>query len=170
MTSTIYREERLVSAQEFEYAVAQARKSASEGGVPIGAALVVDGTVVGVGHNQRVQMASAIRHGEMDCLENAGRLQPDDYRRATLYTTTSPCQMCAGTILMYGIPRVVIGESRHFCENEEYLRSKGVEVLVLDDAECYELLETFIATRPDIWAEDIAEDVDKIDTRRGDLV
>ena len=139
-------------------AVAEARVGRDEGGVPIGAALVVDGQVVAVGHNRRVQLNSAIRHGETDCLENAGRLPASVYARATMVTTLSPCDMCTGAILLYKIPRVIIGENRTFLGGEDLLRSRGVEVVVLDDAECIELMEDFIAREPALWNEDIGEE------------
>jgi cytosine deaminase len=139
-------------------ALEQARIGRAEGGVPIGAALVIDGRVAGAGHNRRVQLGSAIRHGETDALENAGRLPASAYRRSTMVTTLSPCDMCTGAILLYGIPRVVIGENRTFVGGEELLRSRGVEVVNLDSAECYDLLQGFIAEHPDVWNEDIGED------------
>ena len=138
-------------------ALEQARIGRAEGGVPIGAALIVDGRVVGVGHNRRVQLGSAIRHGETDALENAGRLPAAVYRRATMATTLSPCDMCTGAILLYGIPRVVIGEHRTFVGGEALLRARGVEVVNLDSAECFELLGGFIAEHPEVWNEDIGE-------------
>ena len=136
-------------------AVAEARVGRDEGGVPIGAALVVDGQVIAVGHNRRVQEGSAIKHGETDCLEAAGRLPASVYARATMVTTLSPCDMCTGAILLYKIPRVIIGENRTFLGGEELLRSRGVEVVVLDDAECIALMEDFIAREPALWNEDI---------------
>ena len=139
-------------------AVAEARRGRDEGGVPIGAALVVDGQVIAVGHNRRVQEGSAIRHGETDCLEAAGRLPASVYARATMVTTLSPCDMCTGAILLYKIPRVIIGENRTFLGGEELLRSRGVEVVVLDDAECIELMADFIAREPALWNEDIGEE------------
>lgn len=139
-------------------AIEQARKGRDEGGVPIGAALVADGQVLGAGHNRRVQQGSAIRHGETDALEEAGRLAASVYRRSTMYTTLSPCDMCTGAILLYGIPRVVIGENRTFMGGEELLRSRGVEVVDLDSPECKALMDEFIAAHPDIWNEDIGED------------
>jgi len=117
--------------------------------------LVLDGQVVGRGHNRRVQRASAILHAEMDCLENAGRLRPADYRRAVLYSTLSPCDMCSGTVLLYKIPKVVIGENQTFQGPEEYLRSQGVRVEALRDEECVRLMREFIAARPELWHEDI---------------
>jgi cytosine deaminase len=140
-------------------AIAEARIGRDEGGVPIGGALVADdGTVLGVGHNRRVQQNSAIRHGETDALENAGRLPAAVYRRSTMYTTLSPCDMCSGAILLYGIPRVVMGENRTFVGGEDYLRSRGVEVVNLDSAECVELMNEFIAAHPEVWNEDIGEE------------
>jgi cytosine deaminase len=142
-------------ADALNAAIAQAAESASAGGVPIGAALV-DGTrIVAVGHNRRVQHGDPIAHGEMDCLRNAGRQK--SYRGLRLYTTLSPCMMCTGTILQFKIGRVVIGENRTFSGNEELLRSRGVEVEVLDDPRCIALMERFQRDHPDIWAEDIAE-------------
>jgi cytosine deaminase len=141
-----------------EAAVEQARIGRDEGGVPIGAALVVDGRILGAGRNRRVQEGSAIRHGETDALEAAGRLPASVYRRAAMYTTLSPCDMCSGAILLYGIPRVVIGENRTFVGAEDLLRTRGVEVVVLDDPACVELMADFIARRPDVWNEDIGEE------------
>jgi cytosine deaminase len=145
--------------QEFlAVAIEQARVGRDEGGVPIGAALVADGRVLGAGHNRRVQQGSAIRHGETDALEEAGRLSASVYRRATMYTSLSPCDMCTGAILLYGIPRVVIGENRTFMGGEDLLRSRGVEVVNLDSAECKALMDEFIAAHPEIWNEDIGEE------------
>jgi len=145
-------------AQLLAPALEEARRGRDEGGVPIGAALVVDGQVLAVGHNRRVQEGSAIKHGETDCLEAAGRLPASVYARATMVTTLSPCDMCTGAILLYKIPRVIIGENRTFLGGEELLRSRGVEVVVLDDAECVELMEDFIAREPALWNEDIGEE------------
>ena len=145
-------------AQLLAPALEEARRGRDEGGVPIGAALVVDGQVLAVGHNRRVQEGSAIKHGETDCLEAAGRLPASVYARATMVTTLSPCDMCTGAILLYKIPRVIIGENRTFLGGEELLRSRGVEVVVLDDAECIELMEEFIARHPALWNEDIGEE------------
>ena len=145
--------------RRLELAIEQARTGRSEGGVPIGAALVADdGTVLGVGRNRRVQDGSAIRHGETDALENAGRLPASAYGRSTMYTTLSPCDMCTGAILLYGIPRVVIGENRTFVGGEDLLRSRGVEVVNLDSEECVALMRDFIAERPDVWYEDIGQE------------
>ncbi len=140
-----------------ELAVAEARAGLSEGGIPIGSVLVIDGAVVGKGHNRRVQNGSAILHAEMDCLENAGRLRAADYRRAVLYSTLSPCDMCSGAILLYGIPRVVVGENRTFRGPEEHVRARGVEVEIVDDPTCVEMMTSFIANRPELWDEDIGE-------------
>lgn len=137
-------------------AIAQARKSLSEGGIPIGAALVYQGKIIGEGHNCRVQSGSAIDHGEMNCLRNAGRLPASVYRQCTMYTTLSPCPMCSGAIVLYKIPRVVIGENRTFLGAEDYLRSQGVEVEVIQNQECIELMTAFIRSHPDLWNEDIA--------------
>jgi cytosine deaminase len=138
-------------------AIEEAQKGLGEGGIPIGSILVIDGKIVGRGHNQRVQKGSCVLHAEMDCLENAGRLKAGDYRRATLYSTLSPCDMCSGTILLYGIKKVVIGENRTFKGPEEYVRSRGVELDLRDDAQCRELMQTFIARQPELWNEDIGE-------------
>ncbi|MBA2255215.1 MAG: nucleoside deaminase [Chloroflexi bacterium] len=139
-------------------AIEQARLGADEGGVPIGAALVADGRVLGVGRNRRVQLGSPIRHGETDALEAAGRLPAAVYRRATMYTTLSPCDMCTGAILLYGIPRVVIGENETFLGGEQLLRSRGVEVVNLRSEECVALMRQFIKHHPELWNEDIGED------------
>jgi cytosine/creatinine deaminase len=140
-----------------EAAIEEARAGLAEGGIPIGSVLVIDGLILGRGHNRRVQRGSAILHAEMDCLENAGRLKPKDYRRATLYSTLSPCDMCSGTALLYDIPRVVIGENRTFQGPEDYVRSRGVELTIVDNAECIQLMEAFIAAHPELWNEDIGE-------------
>jgi cytosine deaminase len=140
------------------HAIEQARIGRAEGGVPIGAALVVDAELIAVGRNRRVQQNSAIRHGETDALEQAGRLPASAYQRATMYTTLSPCDMCSGAILLYGIPRVVMGENRTFVGGEDYLRSRGVEVVNLDSAECVELMAEFIAEHPELWNEDIGRE------------
>ncbi len=138
-----------------EAAIAEAKKGMSEGGIPIGSVLVIDGQIVGRGHNRRVQKGSSILHAEMDCLENAGRLKAADYRRATLYSTLSPCDMCSGTVLLYGIPKVVIGENLTFRGPEDYVRSRGVEVVIVDNQECRRLMEEFIEDNPELWKEDI---------------
>ncbi|KZS93397.1 cytidine deaminase-like protein [Sistotremastrum niveocremeum HHB9708] len=139
-------------------AVRQAELGAEEGGIPIGAALIKeDGSVISLGRNRRVQWGSAIRHGETDCLENAGRLPPDVYRQSTMFTTLSPCPMCAGAIILYGIKRVVIGENSTFVGGEDILASRGVEVVNLDLPHCKELMQDFIAKKPLDWDEDIGE-------------
>ncbi|WP_428304449.1 nucleoside deaminase [Lacipirellula sp.] len=136
-------------------AIDEAKQGLAEGGIPIGSVLVIDGEIVGRGHNRRVQKGSAILHAEMDCLENAGRLPARDYQRAVLYSTLSPCDMCSGTALLYGIPRVVIGENRTFQGPEEYVRSRGVTLEIVDDSTCVQLMRDFIAARPELWNEDI---------------
>jgi cytosine/creatinine deaminase len=141
-----------------EAAVEQARIGAAEGGVPIGAALAAGGVLLGAGRNRRVQDGSPIHHGETDALAVAGRQPARVYAAATMYTTLSPCSMCSGAVLLYGIPRVVIGENRTYLGEEELLRSRGVEVVVADDPECAALMEAFIAERPDVWNEDIGEE------------
>ncbi len=138
-------------------AIDEARLGLAEGGIPIGSVLVVDGRIVGRGHNRRVQKGSAILHAEMDCLEAAGRLRASDYRRATLYSTLSPCDMCGGTALLYRIPRIVVGENRTFQGPEAYLRSRGVAVEIVDHPECVRLMDDFIRDRPDLWNEDIGD-------------
>jgi cytosine/creatinine deaminase len=138
-----------------EAAIEEARKGLSEGGIPIGAVLVIESQIFGRGHNRRVQKASAILHAEMDCLENAGRLRAEDYKRATLYSTLSPCDMCSGTALLYGISRVVVGENRTFRGPEDYLRSRGVELTILNDEQCVRLMTEFIRDHPELWNEDI---------------
>lgn|SRR5690554_5864522 len=138
-------------------AIGEAHQGLAEGGIPIGSVLVIDGKVVGRGHNRRVQRGSAVLHAEMDCLENAGRLKAADYRRSVLFSTLSPCDMCSGAVLLYGIPHVVIGENRTFRGPEDYLRSRGVRLDVLDDPECVRLMQEFIAQNPALWNEDIGE-------------
>ncbi len=138
-------------------AIEEARKGLAEGGIPIGSVLVIDGEIVGRGHNQRVQKGSAILHAEMDCFENAGRIKAKDYQRATLYSTLSPCDMCSGTALLYGIPKIIIGENQTFQGPEEYVRSRGVTVEVIDNQECKQLMEAFIKAKPELWNEDIGE-------------
>ncbi len=140
-----------------EAALDEARKGRDAAGVPIGSVLVIDGKIVGRGHNQRVQKGSPVLHAEMDCLENAGRLTAADYRRATIYSTLSPCDMCSGAILLYEIPRVVVGENETFKGPEEYLRSRGVEIDIVDNDECKQLMLDFIAMNPSLWNEDIGE-------------
>lgn len=140
-----------------DIALDEARRGLAEGGIPIGACLAIDGVVRGRGRNRRVQRGSAILHGEMDCLEQAGRLAARDYARATIYTTLSPCAMCTGAILLYRIPRVVLAENRTFEGAEDLLRARGVEVVDLDLPEAYELMQAFIAAHPVLWNEDIGE-------------
>lgn len=139
-------------------AIDEARQGLAEGGIPIGSVLVIDGRIVGRGHNRRVQRGSATLHAEMDCLEHAGRLRAADYARATLYSTLSPCDMCAGAALLYKIPRIVIGENRTFRGPEDYLRTRGVELVIADDARCVRLMADFIAERGALWSEDIGEE------------
>src|SRR5215472_6273682 len=138
-----------------EAAIEQARKSLWEGGIPIGSVLVRQGKIIGRGHNCRVQSGSPIDHGEMNCLRNAGRLTASVYQRSTMYTTLSPCPMCSGAIVLYKIPRVVVGENRTFLGAEDYLRANGIQVEVADDPECIQLMSDFIATHPQLWNEDI---------------
>ena len=136
-------------------AIDEARKGLAAGGIPIGSVLVIDGCIVGRGHNQRLQKDSPVLHAEMDCLENAGRLPAADYRRAVLYSTLSPCDMCSGAILLYGIPKVVVGENRTFQGPEDYLRSRGVELEIVENEECRQLMRDFIESNPALWNEDI---------------
>jgi len=139
-------------------AIEEARKGLAEGGIPIGSVLVIDGEIAGRGHNRRVQNGSAILHAEMDALENAGRLSSADYRRSVLYSTLSPCDMCSGAALLYKIPRIVAGENRTFRGPEEYVRSRGVELMIVDDPVCIRLMREFLAARPELWNEDIGEE------------
>lgn len=136
-------------------ALAEAEIGRAEGGIPIGAVIVHGGRIIGRGHNRRVQKGSVILHGEMDALENAGRLPAALYRQCVLYTTLSPCAMCSGAILLYGIPRVVVGENRTYLGEEELLRSRGVAVEVLQDERCIRMMEEFIRDQPELWHEDI---------------
>ena len=136
-------------------AIDEAKQGLAEGGIPIGSVLVHHGKIIGRGHNRRVQQGSAILHGEMDALENAGRLPASVYKESVLYTTLSPCAMCTGAILLYGIPKVVVGENRTFMGEEELLRSRGVTVDVVQDATCIALMQGFISARPELWNEDI---------------
>ena len=139
-------------------AIEEARAGRTEGGIPIGSALMVDGEIVGRGHNRRVQEGSVVLHAEMDCLERAGRLPASVYRRATLYTTLSPCDMCTGAALLYGIPRVVIGENETFLGGEALLEARGVELVRAHDPACVEMMREFIVEEPELWNEDIGED------------
>ncbi len=138
-------------------AIEEAEQGLAEGGIPIGSVLVVDAEIVGRGHNQRIQRSSAVLHAELDCLENAGRLSASEYRRAIIYTTLSPCDMCTGAILLYGIPRVVVGENQTFLGGEDLLNARNVEVEVLDDQRCVDLMTAFITARPEVWNEDVGE-------------
>ncbi|RZV43687.1 MAG: nucleoside deaminase [Acidimicrobiales bacterium] len=143
-------------ADEFlDAAIAEAIVGRDVGGIPIGSVLVLDGRIISRGHNQRVQQGSPILHAEMDCFENAGRLTAADYRRATLYSTLSPCDMCSGAALLYEIPRIIVGENQTFMGPEEYVRSRGVELVVVNDQRCIDLMTTFIADHPGLWNEDI---------------
>jgi len=146
-----------MSDKFLDAAIQEARQGQESGGIPIGSVLAIDGEIVARGHNRRVQRGSAILHAEMDCLENAGRLSAADYQRAVLYSTLSPCDMCSGAILLYRIPKVVIGENRTFKGPEEYLRSRGVELEIADSKECYQLMLDFIQENEALWNEDIGE-------------
>ena len=136
-------------------AIEEAKKGLKAGGIPIGSVLVLDGKIIGKGHNQRVQKNSVILHAEMDCLENAGRLRAKDYERATLYSTLSPCDMCTGTVLLYKIKKVIIGENETFKGPEDYSKSKGIELINIENKECKELMKSFIKVNPELWDEDI---------------
>jgi creatinine deaminase len=136
-------------------AIEEAKKNLAEGGIPIGSVLVLEGKIIGRGHNQRVQQGSVIHHAEMNCLENAGRLAASVYQRCTLYSTLSPCPMCSGAVLLYKIPRIVVGENKTFQGPEDYVRSQGVKVEVLQDPACIRLMRDFIKARPELWNEDI---------------
>ena len=140
-----------------EVAIAEARQGLAEGGIPIGSAIEIDAEIVGRGRNRRVQRDSVVLHAEMDALENAGRRPAAEYRRSTIYTTLSPCPMCSGAILLYGIPRVVVGENRTFLGAEDHLRANGVTVEVVDDQTCVEMMSGFVTTHPGLWSEDIGE-------------
>lgn len=138
-------------------AIEEAKAGLAEGGIPIGSVIVHRGKIIGRGHNRRIQQGSAIRHGEMDAFENAGRQPAQVYRESVLYTTLSPCAMCSGAILLYGIPTVIVGENQTFMGEEAWLRSRGVDVTVLQDSVCIDLMQTFITNNPEIWHEDIGE-------------
>jgi len=138
-------------------AIQEARRGLSTGGIPIGSVLVIESKIVGRGHNQRIQRNSPVLHAEMDCLENAGRLRAADYRNSVLYSTLSPCDMCCGAILLYGIPKVVIGENRNFRGPEDNLRSRGVELEIADDPVCIQLMQDFIQEHEQLWHEDIGD-------------
>ena len=143
--------------QFLQAAIEEAHKGLTEGGIPIGSVLVIDDEIVGRGHNRRVQNGSAILHAEMDAVENAGRLNASDYRRTVLYSTLSPCDMCSGMVLLYRIPRIVIGENRTFRGPEDYVQSRGVTIEIADDRTCFQLMQDFIRSQPDLWNEDIGE-------------
>jgi cytosine/creatinine deaminase len=145
------------SSEFLDAAISEAKRSLAAGGIPIGSVLTLDGKIIGRGHNQRVQRSSSVLHAEMDCIENAGRLRPADYRRTVLYSTLSPCDMCSGAILLYKIPMVIVGENQTFRGPEEYSGSRGVDVTVVDSSECIELMRKFIQDRPALWYEDIGE-------------
>lgn len=151
----MHQEQRNLMDEYMKEAIIEAEKGFSEGGIPIGSVIVHKEKIIGRGHNRRIQNNSAILHGEMDALENAGRLPASVYRECALYTTLSPCPMCSGAILLYGIPEVVIGENRTFMGEEELLKSRGVRVMVLDSSECKNLMDRFIKLKPEIWNEDI---------------
>ena len=136
-------------------AIEEAKQGLREGGIPIGSVLVADGKIIGRGHNRRIQEGSVIKHAEMDCLENAGRKKGSVYRRSILYSTLSPCDMCSGAVLLYGIPKVVIGENVNFSWPEDYLRRRDVEVITLNDHECIRMMRDFIYKKPELWNEDI---------------
>lgn len=146
------------SDEFIEAAIEEARKGLADGGIPIGSVLVMNGKIIGRGHNRRIQMGSAILHAEMDCLENAGRLRAGDYQQTILYSTLSPCDMCSGAILLYKIPRVVIGEHETFRGPEDYLSSRGVELVIMNNKECIRMMKEFIAASPALWNEDIGEE------------
>jgi len=136
-------------------AIDEARSGLAEGGIPIGSVLVIDGEIVGRGHNRRVQRGSPTLHAEMDCLENAGRLTAAEYRRSTLYSTLSPCDMCSGAALLYEIPSIVVGENQTFQGPEDYVRARGTRLDIVDDPTCIALMTDFIAAQPELWNEDI---------------
>jgi creatinine deaminase len=140
-----------------EAAIEEAKQGLADGGIPIGAVLVIEGEIIGRGHNRRIQRGSPVLHAEMDCLENAGRLTAADYRRSVMYSTLSPCDMCSGAVLLYRIPEVVVGENRTFQGPESYLRSRGVRVNIVDSHECYRLMQDFIRQNSSLWNEDIGE-------------
>ena len=140
-----------------DVAIEEARKGLASGGIPIGSVLVIDDKIVGRGHNQRMQKGSAVLHAEMDCLENAGRLTAKEYRKSVLFSTLSPCDMCSGAVLLYGIPTVIVGENKTFQGPEQHVRDRGVNVTILNDPECIEMMEKFIKDNPTLWNEDIGE-------------
>lgn len=145
----------MVTDKFMDAAIEEARKGLEEGGIPIGSVLVLDGQIIGRGHNKRIQQGSAVLHAEMDCLENAGRLTAHDYQKSTIYSTLSPCDMCSGAILLYKIPKVIIGENSTFKGPEEYVKSRGVEIINYENDECKQLMNEFITEKPAVWNEDI---------------
>ena len=145
----------MVTDRFMDAAIEEARKGLEEGGIPIGSVLVLDGKIIGRGHNKRIQQGSAVLHAEMDCLENSGRLTAEIYQRSTLYSTLSPCDMCSGAILLYNIPKVIIGENSTFKGPEEYVKSRGVEIINYENNECKRLMSEFISKKPELWNEDI---------------
>jgi len=150
------RQEGAVDVDRFlEVAIEEAKTGLEAGGIPIGSVLVIDNEIVGRGHNKRVQQGSSVLHAEMDCLENAGRLSAADYNRATIFSTLSPCDMCTGAILLYKIPRLVVGENRTFKGPESYIQERGVKVQLVDSEHCYQMMQDFIANNPALWNEDI---------------
>jgi len=138
-------------------AIEEAKKGLNEGGIPIGSVLVIDDEIVGRGHNRRIQNGSVVLHAEMDCLENAGRLKATDYQKATLYSTLSPCDMCSGAALLYGIPKIIVGENKTFQGPEQYVVSRGVDVTIVNNQECCQIMQDFISKNPELWNEDIGE-------------
>lgn len=142
----------------FEATVNEAKQGLKDGGIPIGSVIVHNGKILGRGHNKRIQNGSVVLHGEMDALENAGRQAASVYKNSVLYTTLSPCPMCTGAILLYGIPKVIIGENKTFMGSEDLLRQNGVEVIVLNDQTCIDMMEEFIRNKPELWNEDIGEE------------
>lgn len=139
-------------------AIEEAYKGLAEGGIPIGSVLALNGKIIGRGHNRRVQQGSVVLHAEMDCLENAGRLQAEDYQRCILYSTLSPCDMCSGAALLYQIPKIVVGENHTFQGPESYLQSRGVDLVILNDPQCIEIMHSFIQNQPELWHEDIGKE------------
>ncbi|MBY8997964.1 MAG: nucleoside deaminase [Candidatus Thorarchaeota archaeon] len=140
-----------------DVAIEEAKKGLAKGGIPIGSVLVIDDKIVGKGHNQRMQKGSAILHAEMDCIENAGRLTAKEYRKSVLFSTLSPCDMCSGAVLLYGIPTVIVGENKTFQGPEQHVRDRGVNLTILNDPECIDLMEKFVKDNPTLWNEDIGE-------------
>ncbi|MHA2029813.1 MAG: nucleoside deaminase [Candidatus Kariarchaeaceae archaeon] len=152
----------MTTDEYMEAAIKEAKKGLGKGGIPIGSVLVLDGKIVARGHNQRIQRSSAILHAEMDCLENAGRLTAKEYSRAIIYSTLSPCDMCSGAILLYKIPKVVMGENLSFQGPEQYVQSRGVEVINFDNDDCKQLMDDFMKSKPELWNEDIGESFEEL--------